>query len=48
VTNENRKQEWWKKGEVRNSQMHDKSRLKQLFNGRMINHSRGNDGNYLS
>ncbi|MBR1192502.1 hypothetical protein [Bradyrhizobium sp. AUGA SZCCT0160] len=48
VTNEDRKKEWWEKGEVNDSEPHTKQRLNQLFEGRMINHGRGNYGNYFS
>ena len=48
VANEKRKQDWWEKGEVYHSQLHPKGRLKQLFKGRTIKRSRGNEGNYFS
>jgi hypothetical protein len=48
VPNEKRKQDWWEKGEVNHSQLNPKRRLKQLFKGRTIKRSRGNEGNYFS
>jgi hypothetical protein len=48
AANEKRKQDRWEKREVYHSQLHPKGRLKQLFKGRTIKHSRGNEGNYIS